>query len=67
MRWDRANHQDVERPDIDAFIEDLLAVCRQHGFSVSHEDQHGAFIVESFDEELARWVQQAHIGESLSA
>ncbi len=33
----------VERPDIDAFIEEVLEVCERHKFAIGHEDGHGAF------------------------
>jgi hypothetical protein len=29
-----------------AFIDDIVATCRQHGMALTHEDQHGAFIVD---------------------
>lgn len=47
-RWDRSSGEwkEVERPDVDAFIEDVIAVCERHGFSISHEDGHGAFEIE---------------------
>lgn len=47
---------------IDAFISDVLNVCKQHGLSISHEDSHGAFIVVDYAEEFDKWLRDAHDG-----
>lgn len=31
-----------------AFLRELAALCKKHGRSISHEDGHGAFIIEEF-------------------
>ena len=45
-RWNQYVNKDVELPEVDAFLEDLVAVCRKHKMYLSHEDGHGSFIVE---------------------
>lgn len=35
----------------DAFIKDILKVYNKHQISLSHEDSHGAFIIEKWSEE----------------
>ena len=39
-----------EAPDVDAFIRDVVDVCKRHGMSIGHEDGHGAFKIEDFDD-----------------
>ena len=35
----------VEDPGVEAFLDDIVAVCEKHGMSLGHEDGHGNFIV----------------------
>ena len=44
---------------IAAFKQEVLDVCKKGGFSISHEDAHGAFLVEEWDQHKALWFQQA--------
>ena len=43
-RWDYTASEDVEAPDVDAFLKDLIKVCRNHNMSITHENVHGDFI-----------------------
>ena len=45
-----------------AFLADLEALMRKHNVSVSHQDGHGAFILEDFDEGNLAWLRHAHGG-----
>jgi hypothetical protein len=49
----------IERPDIDAFLDDIVAVCRKHGFGISHEDSQGGFIVVDGDAFNEDWLRAA--------
>lgn len=61
-RWNANTNAQVEDPRIDAFLADLVAVCRKHDLSLSHEDGHGSFLVRpSFDEFYAKWLSEAAI------
>jgi hypothetical protein len=60
LRWSSRKGEEVWNPKVNSFIEDVLAVCRKHGLSISHEDRYGAFTVEYFDQKLADWLQAAH-------
>lgn len=51
-RWIDRERQTRAEPDVDAFLEALLAVCRQHRLMLSHDNAPGAFEVEAFDEKL---------------
>jgi hypothetical protein len=38
---------------------EIIATCKKHGFSLSHEDGHGAFEVADYDDSLAAWLMDA--------
>lgn len=57
----------VENPSVDAFIEEVIAIGKKYGFSLSHEDQHGAFIVRPYSERLAEWFRDAFDGVTICA
>lgn len=44
-RWNMATQSDVEAPRVDDFIAEVIALCKQRGFVISHEDTHGAFVI----------------------
>lgn len=55
----------VENKEVNAFLKEIVKVCKERGFSLSHEDTHGAFIVEKYDNGNIRWLMEAMIGESI--
>lgn len=60
-RFDASTSERVENPKVDAFLAEILDVCRRHGLSISHEDSHGGFLVTPFDESTAAWLNDASI------
>ena len=60
-RWDSRKGEMVQRPDVDAFLADIEAVCRKHGLSIGHEDGHGSFIVGPFDQGEVEWLLGAQV------
>ena len=38
------------------FILEVLRLCKKHGFSISHEDGHGAFMLDTFNEYNVKWL-----------
>lgn len=56
-----------ELPAVDAFLEEINEVCRKHGMSISHEDTHGAFIIDRLDDERdLEWLSLAHASGDLA-
>lgn len=51
-------HND-RRPEVVAFLKDLADVCKKHGMSLGHEDSHGGFLVEPWDEYNEEWMLDA--------
>lgn len=56
-RWDGAEY--TESKKVDAFLEEIKSICEKHGFSISHEDWQGAFIIEKYDENNIDWLLAA--------
>jgi len=44
------------------FISDIIKLSETHGLSISHEDGHGGFIIEVFNEHNTEWLSNAHDG-----
>jgi hypothetical protein len=40
------------------FIDDIIEISKKHGLSLGHEDHHGAFEVETYDEGNIEWLKQ---------
>lgn len=47
--------------EVEKFLEDIIQVCERHGFSFSHQDSQGAFIIEEFDDNNIKWLKAAEI------
>ena len=45
--------------EIDSFLNEIEQVCRKHGLSISHEDVHGAFVIQKLSEENISWLKEA--------
>jgi hypothetical protein len=59
-RWGHNSGQYIEDPAVDAFIEDLIKLCKSHNLSIGHEDHHGAFMIEPLTETNLEWLSHAH-------
>ena len=46
--------------NIKQFMQELETLCRKYDMSISHEDTHGAFVIESFSEEYMTWFKSAY-------
>ena len=63
-RWDCRISDRVESKNVDTFLDEIEVVCKKYGFSISHEDGHGAFEIEDFNESDMEWLKYAHITEN---
>lgn len=43
------------------FIDKICEISKEYGFSISHQDSHGAFIIEKYDEININWLKDAQI------
>lgn len=52
----------IKTPEkVEKFMEEIEAVCRKYGYSISHEDGHGSFLIEPFSEQRMDWFYCAGI------
>lgn len=52
-----SDSDDLDQSKVTAFLDDIEAVCRKHGLCISHEDAHGAFEIETFDQYFINWLR----------
>ena len=52
-------YDEKRKADVVAFLSEIVALGKQRGLSLVHEDQGGGFIVEDFDEQAASWLMDA--------
>ena len=58
-RWNTKHNKNLKNEDIDDFLEDIVEVCKRHKLTISHEDAHGAFKIESFNKYNIAWIKNA--------
>jgi hypothetical protein len=44
---------------VDAFLEEIIGVCKKHGLSISHEEHYGPFEIEVFSADNEKWLRSA--------
>ena len=58
-RWKSSFQEVMENKAIDIFLTEIIAVSKKHGFSISHEDGQGAFMVTEYTEGNSLWLWNA--------
>lgn len=61
MPWHTILRTQATSEKYEAFVAEIQSVCERHKMTISHEDGHGAFIVES-DPDFPTGIDGAHIG-----
>ena len=52
----------VETPNsLLCFYKALKEICKEHNYSITHEDKLGSFEIVEYDEEYVNWIEQANI------
>jgi len=64
MRWSEKHSKRMDSPRVDDFLDEINEVCKKHRLSISHEDGHGAFVIEAYDKFWADGLEVAFIGKS---
>ena len=60
MVWDITKRELIDRPDeMTDFLNEIKEVCKKHNLSISHEDYHGSFIIQNYDESNLEWLFEA--------
>jgi hypothetical protein len=60
--WDNKTGTYVDTPEKQiSFLKEIEDVCKKYGLSISHEDQFGAFRIDTFDPSNIEWLKKANI------
>jgi len=60
--WHESKKEFVETPkDVSNFIDEIVEVCKKYKLSISHEDEHGSFIIGKYFEDDITWFKNASI------
>jgi hypothetical protein len=59
LRWVRRFGDSRDVPEVDAFLADIVEVCKRHKMSLAHEDRHGGFEVEQLSDANINWLLDA--------
>lgn len=58
--FDRQSGDIIEMPnEMMSFLLEIEKVCKKHGFSISHEDIHGGFIIQEYKYSNIEWLKSA--------
>jgi len=60
LRYNTVTEENEENKKVDRFIEDVIKVCKNYGFSISHEDSFGAFEITDINKHDIEWLRCAH-------
>lgn len=61
-KWNIKDGKFVETPqNIIDFYNEIDEVCKKYNLSISHEDGHGAFIVEEYDKKNIEWLKDSSL------
>lgn len=64
--WDLNKHKNIETPkNIINFLNEIEKICKEYNLSLSHEDTHGAFIIEKYDEYNIKWLKDSMLNIEL--
>lgn len=56
--WDLNKHKDIKTPvSVIKFLNEIDNICKKYNFSISHEDSHGGFILEKYNEYNINWLK----------
>jgi hypothetical protein len=58
-RWNKKLKEEAENIKIDIFLDGVLELCKKHKFSISHQDSHGAFVIEKYNKAYSEWLLHA--------
>jgi hypothetical protein len=61
MRFNINSKNSEDNKEIELFINEILEIYKKYNFSISHEDKFGSFIIEKFDVDNCKWLEQAYI------
>lgn len=58
--YDTKTKKTIKMPkEMRDFFDEINKVCLKHNLSISHEDGHGSFEIEKYDENNIKWLESA--------
>lgn len=58
--WDKKKGEEIEQPEeMRDFKNEVIELMKKYNLSISHEDSHGGFIIERYDEYNVEWFKDA--------
>ena len=55
--WDGTKSCRIDMPkEMEDFLNDIKTICKKHNLSIAHEDYHGGFLIEEYDEDNIEWL-----------
>lgn len=62
MIWNSVKKEFVELDENhNSFYDEVENICKKYDLSISHEDIHGSFRIDEYDEENINWLREANI------
>lgn len=56
-RWEINSRKEVNTPIyVEKYLEEIDEISKRYGLSISHEDGHGAFIIEKYNKLNIKWL-----------
>lgn len=56
--WDINKNENIKTPEsVINFLNEIDNICKKYNFSISHEDDHGAFILEKYHDYNIKWLR----------
>ena len=56
--WDINKNKNIKTPEsVINFLNEIDNICKKYNLSISHEDSHGAFILEKYDDYNIKWLK----------
>ena len=56
--WSIIKSEEIETPEeVINFLNEIDDICKKYNLSISHEDCHGAFIIERYDNFNIKWLK----------
>lgn len=60
--WNLKTETQIKTPKyVSSFLEEIFKIYEKYDLSISHQDGHGAFIIENNNEFNKEWLSEAHL------
>jgi len=50
---------DIQTKKVEQFKKEIINICKKYELSISHEDCHGGFVIEDYDDINSNWFLSA--------